>query len=216
MPLLSLLTSSTARLQAKTHARLEQYSKPSLDFFLLIAIAAAIAALGLLLDNAAIVIGAMVVAPLITPIFGFSLSLLSLRIRRLTLALLSILLGTLCAIVTAFLVGLFAIAVDPTYATVTTEILARAKPDILFFFVAFLSGIAGAYAYSRPKISEAIAGIAISVAVIPPLGVVGLALAQQTWELASQSFLLYLFNLLGITFGSIILFVIIGFGKDAA
>lgn len=214
MSFFSFFTSSTTRLRNKTQERLEQYSKPSTDFFVLITIASAIAALGLLLNNAAIIIGAMVVAPLITPIFAFSLALLLARAQRMFLALVSIFFGTLCAIATAALMGYVGITLDPIHASVTPEILARAEPNILFFLVALLSGIAGAYAYSRPKVSEVIAGIAISVSLIPPLGVTGVAIALQTWSIATQSFLLYIFNLLGIIFGSILLFIIIGFGKD--
>jgi len=211
----TFFTSSTARLRTKTEARLNEYSHPSADFFILIILASAIAAFGLLLNNTSIIIGAMVVAPLITPIFAFSLSLLLAKGHRMLLAIESIILGTFFAVATSAGIGFISIQIDPFLRTLTPEILSRAQPNMFFFLVALLSGIAGAYAYSRPKISAVIAGIAISVSLIPPLCATGVAIAAQQWNTAIQSFLLYSFNLLGIIFGSVLLFIIIGFGKDA-
>ena len=214
MKLFNHLTSQTVRLRRRTEARLDEYNKPSQDFFVLISLASSLAVLGLALDNAAIVIGAMVVAPIITPIFGFSLGLIVARAKRVTVSLTTLLLGTLLSIVVTTITGLVVMFVEETGITVTDEILARAEPDLLFFLVAFVSGLIGAYAYARHDVAERIAGIAISVAVIPPLAVVGIGIALQDWTLATQSLWLYAFNLLGICFGSILMFVFLGFGKE--
>lgn len=205
--------SPRTRIRKQTEARLDQYSQPSTSFFLLIALSAAIAALGLIMNNASIVIGAMVVAPLITPLFGFSLSVLVLKGKRMLRALGMLISGTLLALLVAMLVSLLALWVEGSI-TLTPEIIGRTKPDLFFFLVAFFSGIAGAYAYAKPDISASLAGIAISVAVIPPLAVSGIGIVLQQWSLAQASFLLYGFNMVGICLGALFLFLCLGFAHD--
>jgi len=208
------LLSQTSRVRRKTERRLETHKRAHASFFVFIGLAAAIAALGILLDNASIVIGAMVVAPLVTPVFGFSLSLIVFRVKRMFMALASIVLGTLLAVFVSWVVAYGAFVLGSSSAPLTGELLSRAEPNILFFLVALLSGAAGAYAYARPKMIASITGIAISVAVVPPLAASGVAFAAGEWFIAEQSFLLYLFNLAGICFGSVAMFLILGFGKD--
>ncbi len=210
------LFSHGARLRRKTKAHLEEYSSPSYSFFLLILLSSAIATLGLLLNNTAIVIGAMVVAPLITPIFGFSLSLLIFQLKKMTSTLLMLFSGTLIAITIAALLGFFMTFIEGHTLSLNAEILIRIKPDFMFFLVALFSGIAGSYAYAKPEKIAAIAGIAISVALIPPLAVCGLGIVFSDWNLVSQSLLLYGFNLSGICLGSIITFLFLGFGKETS
>ncbi len=214
MSLTKGITSHTNRLRKKTEKRLDEYSSPSVEFFVLIGLSAALAVTGLALDNTAVVIGAMVVAPLITPIFGFSLGLLVIRIRRITKSLMTTALGSLFAVVSATLITKVIIVLEGTGIEFTNEIVSRTEPNLLFFFVALFSGLAGAYTYAKPKLSERVAGIAIAVALIPPLAVIGIAVAQELWNIAYQSMLLYLFNLAGIIFGSVIMFVLLGFGRD--
>ena len=206
--------SSSARIRSHAERQLGKYSSPSKDFFTLIILSSAIVSLGLILNNSAIIIGGMVVAPLITPIFGFSLNILILRFKELGKSLLSILLGTISAIIISTLIGYLAYFVDESYLQTTNEIISRVQPDIFYFLVALFSGLAGSYAYVSEKISASITGIAISVALLPPLSVAGLSIAMQNWQHLESSLILYLFNLIGIFFGSIIMFIILGFGKD--
>lgn len=212
--MLSFLTSRTVKVRRKTEEQLEHYTKPSVDFFVLMIVSSSIATIGLLLDNASIVIGAMMIAPLITPLFGFALSTLLLRPKTMGLSLIAILLGTALGFFTAILASLAISTIAPEYFMITNEILARTSPNMLYLLIAILSGMAGAYAYGRPNLSERVVGIAISVALIPPLTVSGIAIAMQDWNIAGQSFLLYLLNLSGILFGSICIFMFLGFGKD--
>jgi len=206
--------SSSARIRSHAQKQLEKYSSPSRDFFTLIILSSAIVSFGLILDNSAIIIGGMVVAPLITPIFGFSLNILILRFKELGKSLLSILLGTLSAIIISILIGYLTNFIDESSLKATSEIISRVKPDIFYFLVALLSGLAGSYAYVSEKISASITGIAISVALIPPLAVAGLSIAMQNWNHLESSLILYMLNLVGIFFGSTIMFIILGFGHD--
>lgn len=205
--------SSKERIKRNTEKQLEQYSRPSVDFFTLITLSASIVTIGLVLDNVAIIIGAMVVAPLVTPVFGFSLNLILANWKEVGKSLLSIFGGTLLAVFTAIIFAFLITLVQGDELIATKEIISRTKPDLLYFVVAILSGTAGAFAYARKKLSEKIVGIAISAAIIPPLGVIGLSIALKNWNMLESSTVLYLLNLVGICFGSIIMFLFLGFGK---
>lgn len=209
-----MIFSPAVRIRKKTEARLEQYNQPSLSYFLLIILSSAIATAGLLLDNTSIVIGAMVVAPLITPIFGFALSFIVLKWRRMFISLGMLLSGTISAILISTVLAGLVTLVDGKSIMLTSEIISRTEPNLLYFLVALFSGMAGAYAYAKPDVLASLPGIAISVAVIPPLAVAGIGIVLTNFELVTQSLLLYGFNLAGILFGSLIIFLSFGFGSE--
>lgn len=206
--------SPIVRIRHATQKRLVAVTPQSRDFYILISFSAALATLGLLMDNTAVVIGAMVVAPLVTPIFTFSLSLLVLEGTQLWRSCASILFGSLVAIAVAALLGWAVRVLLGTGIVLTPEILSRSKPDTLYFLVAILSGMVGSYAYARPKILEFVTGVAIAVAIIPPIAVIGIALSLGNTFLFQQSALLYVFNVCGICLGSMMMFVCLGFGKE--
>lgn len=206
--------SRAARVRRQTEARLAEHHTQKKDFYVLITIASAIACIGLALNNVSIIIGAMVVAPLITPVFGFSLSLIVLNMMRGLRSLWMLFLGTILALAISVIVGYLMVIIEGPLIALNSEIISRTEPNLLFFLTALLSGMAGAYAYAKPQVLASIAGIAISVAVIPPLAVSGLAIVFQDPAMFNASFLLYLLNLAGISFGAIIMFVSLGFGKD--
>jgi len=206
--------SSAARIRSKAQKHLKQYNRPTIEFFVLTALASSIISIGLILNNAPIIIGGMVVAPLISPFFGFSLNIILLRLKGIFLTLLSILSGGLLAILTSALTGHLIIITNNKEFITTVEIIARTEPNILYFVVAILSGIVGTYAYVKPTLSEKIVGIAISASIIPPLSVIGLGLSKFDWTLITKSSILFLLNFLGICLGSIIMFLILGFGKE--
>lgn len=166
------------------------------------------------MDNTAVIIGAMVVAPLVTPLFTFSLSLLIVETRGLIRAVRSISLGTILAIIVAGCIGYIVSIVSDGGIFLTEEILGRSKPDILYFIVALISGLVGSFAYARPKIMEFVIGVAIAATIIPPIAVAGIALSIGNIFLFQQSFLLYIFNVAGICFGSVLMFIFLGFGKE--
>jgi uncharacterized hydrophobic protein (TIGR00271 family) len=212
--MISILESKTVKLRKKTEKQLEHYTKPSLTFFVLMVLSSSMATLGLVLDSAAIVVGAMMIAPLITPLFGLALSTLLLRTKTVALSFISIFFGTIIGFATAALITAAMNYTNPETLLITNEILSRTVPNLLYFLVAVISGLAGAFAYARPELSERVIGIAIAVALIPPLAVSGIGVALQDWNVASQSFLLYTMNLAGILLGSVIMFVALGFGQD--
>lgn len=211
---ISFFRSPVVRIRRATQQRLDEVTPQSRDFYVLIALSAAMAALGLLMNDTAVIIGAMVVAPLVTPIFVFSLSLLILQGKDLFRSSLAIVFGTLLALGVAATIGSVANGLSDHGLVLTEEILSRSKPDMLYFFVACISGLAGAYAYARPKIKAFVTGIAIAAAIIPPIAVAGIGLSLGNMFLFRQSMLLYMFNIIGICLGSICMFVCLGFGKE--
>jgi len=211
--MITFFRDSATKIKINTTNLLETYSSPSSIFFILISGAALIISAGLLLENTSVIIGGMVVAPLITPIFGFSLGIITFKPLIIFKSLSSILAGSILSIAISFLVGIIYRMPHFTHSLLNQEIVSKAEPNVLFFLVAIVSGIVGTISYAREQISEKITGIAISAAIVPPLSVIGLAWSETNIQLMISSSLLFILNLLGIIFGSICTFIILGFGK---
>lgn len=144
----------------------------SYDFVSLIVLSTAIAALGLIQNSVAIIIGAMLVAPLMTPMLGAGLAIVQGNLMLLRAATVSIGLGFLLSLLIGYCMGI----IIPS-ATLSEEILARTKPNILDLFVALFSGIAAAYSTARPGLMGALPGVAIAAALVPPIASAGIVLA---------------------------------------
>ena len=199
----------TAQERARVYRTVRRGSRPSADFFVLITLASAIASLGLLLDSPAVIIGAMLVAPLMTAILGMGMSIVKGEQRFFWQALSTTLRGMLLAIVTGFLVGL----VMPG-ASLTHEALSHASPTLLDLGVALISGAAAAYAISRPDVSAALAGVAIAASLTPPLATVGIGLVLRRWWIAGGALLLFLTNLVSVVAAGGLTFLLLGFRPE--
>ena len=148
-------------------------SIPSVSFFFLLLLSSAIATFGLLANSAPAVIGAMIIAPLMTPIMGLSYGVIHLNWSQISRSSITVALGVLVVIVISFLSSRF---ID--IRVTGTEMFSRAFPTLLDLGVAMAAGAAGAFVMSRESIRNSIAGVAISVALVPPLAVVGIGLAM--------------------------------------
>lgn len=177
-------------------ARVQSNSAWNFDFVALISLSTVIAALGLLQDSAAVIIGAMLIAPLMTPILGVGLALAQGNVLLARLAFRSVVFGVGTSFVLAVFVGLLdrgAHDIQPT-----GEMWARGWPGITDLFVAVASGLAAAYAHSRPSLVAALPGVAIAAALVPPIATSGLAFAVGNFTLAYGSFLLFFTNMVAI------------------
>lgn len=172
---------------------LEEAAQLHAPFFVLVATSAIIAAFGLLLNSPAVIIGAMLVAPLMTPIFSLSVALIRGRTTLLRRALRTEAYGVGLAILLALFIGLLAPEPDLTH-----EILSRTQPTLFDLAVALAAGLAGAFALVREEISPALPGVAIAVALLPPLGVVGLGLSMRRLDVAGGALVLFLANFVAI------------------
>ena len=164
----------------------------SFDFVALIALSSLIASLGLIQNSAAVVIGAMLVAPLMTPMIGAGLGLVQGNIRLTINATKSIIFGFLAALFIGIVTGLIACSAP------TQEILARGEPNTLDLLVAIFSGVAASYAVSRPNLSGALPGVAISAALVPPITSSGIAISLGDIYLAQGAAMLFGTNLIAI------------------
>jgi uncharacterized hydrophobic protein (TIGR00271 family) len=191
--------------QLEVRENLTDNAQPERDYFILIVLSSIIATLGLLLDSPAVVIGAMLVAPLMSPILGFSLGIVLGEVRLMRTSLESMFKGVMATVVVSVLVGL----ISPL-KEMTPEILARTQPTLLDLFIALASGMAGAYALSRKDVSAALPGVAIAAALAPPLSVVGLGLANGNFQAASGALLLFITNLITISLAGVIIFTLLG------
>lgn len=201
-----LMPTLEAEERSTVYREIREGARTGIDFFVMITLAAIIATLGLLLDSAAVIIGGMLVAPLMSPIIGIALSIALGNVRLLRDAAESAIKGVFLAVV----VGLLVASISPLSA-VTGEILARTRPNLLDLVVALASGAAGAYAMSRKGVSAALPGVAIAAALVPPLGVVGTGLAIRRADVAAGGLLLFTTNLVAITLAGAVVFLFLGF-----
>lgn len=183
-------------------------SIPTFTYYFMLGMSAIIATLGLLANSVAIIIGAMIVAPLMGPIVGIAYSIATgnrklLRRSSLTLSM-GICLTILVSWLVAYLIGLEA---------VNTEIIARGNPTLIDFGIAMAAGAAGAFANTRRSIATAMPGVAIAVALVPPLSVVGIGLSFGEFVLARGAFLLFITNLVCIIFFGGLVFIFQSYGE---
>ncbi|SDK35817.1 uncharacterized hydrophobic domain-containing protein [Maridesulfovibrio ferrireducens] len=175
-------------------------------YYLLMVVAAFIASIGLMANSPAVVIGAMLVSPLMMPIFGVSLGLVRGEFPLIRDSVFSVTAGILLGVGGAFLIGCF-----PIFFEITNEIITRTKPNLLDLGVAAFAGIAGTVALIDEKVSPVMPGIAIATALMPPLCTSGLCLALHQYTNAWGAFLLFFANFLVILSVASALFIMTGF-----
>jgi len=200
---------------------------PSMGFFFMLGLASAIATFGLIADSAPAIIGAMIIAPLMAPIMSLSLGLVAFERRLIFVSLLTVVVGAAWTVAIAFL-GSTLLGMR----VAGPEILSRTSPTLLDLGIALAAGGAAAFVHTRRSIANSIAGVAIAVALVPPLAVTGIGLSLGTravtetgmalselgkWSggsaIAFDAFLLFLTNLVGITVVAMLVFVLQHYGR---
>ena len=179
-------------------------------FGILMALATTIATVGLATDSTAVVIGAMLIAPLMTPILGTAAGLINGKTRSTAQSAAITVLGSLGAVALAFLL---AGAIPDIDAVIQNpQITSRTSPSLLDLAIAIAAGAAGAYGVSRAESTDALPGVAVAIALIPPLAVVGITLRAGDTTQATGALLLFLTNLFSIVLMSGLVFVLVGYG----
>ena len=194
--------------QAHQHMQdsLMDEAKLDYDYVVLTLGACLIATLGLLSNSAAVIIGAMLVAPLMLPIRSVAFGILEGDLDLITTGLRALGTGTTISIALSALIG-----ISSGFLEYGSEVLARSSPTLLDLGIAITAGGLSGYAKVQPKLSSALAGTAIAVALMPPLCVVGLGIAHFNGSLTLGAGLLYLTNLLGITLACMVAFFLAGY-----
>ena len=186
--------------------KLVERATPDFDFFFMITLAVLMSSFGLLLGSETVVIGSMLIAPILYPMLGLSLGVSMSDPVLMRRSFVTILKASGIAVVAS---AASALVYGTTYTgplAQTTEILSRATPSLLFLAVAIVSGLAVTYAMVKPKLSETLPGIAISVALLPPLSVIGIGIVWFSAPLTIGALSLFLVNMLGIVAASSVSF----------
>lgn len=176
------------------------------SYIVLMILSAILAVTGLFMSSAPVIIGAMILAPLMSPIISLAMGVVRYEHNLMFSALKTVIWGTVVAL---FVATLYTWMIPLN--TLTPEIEARLNPNLLDLMVAIVSGVAGAYASARSEVAKSLAGVAIAVALIPPLSVTGIGLGWGDWTIVLGSFLLFLTNLVGITLAAAITFIVLGY-----
>ncbi|WP_266081112.1 TIGR00341 family protein [Haladaptatus caseinilyticus] len=197
-------------------ARAEDLAPAASTFFTFLVVSTLIATTGLLLDSAATIIGAMVIAPLMGPAISASVgavladSDMTSRGVRLQVA------GLIAAIVTAAILGLVlkeTVFLPPVDIRTIPQVLERTSPNFLSLFLALGSGVAGAVSIIRGA-GSSLVGVAIAVALIPPAATAGLGVAWGHPGVILTAGVLVLVNLLAINLSALILLWLAGYRPE--
>ena len=206
----NLVPNATQEERENSYTRLSEGARPDFDFFVMIGLSAIIATFGLITNNVAVIIGAMLVAPLMTPILSLSLSIISGDFILFLRSLEAVIKGVGLAVLVAIIFSLFAPGVEITPEA--REILLRTSPTLFDLVIALAAGAAGAYALVNSDVSESLPGIAIAVSLLPPLAVGGIGIGLKQFDIAAGSMLLFLANIIAINASALLVFWWLGFG----
>ena len=179
------------------------------SYAVMLLLSVAIATLAILQDSTAVVIGAMLIAPLMTPIMGTAAAIVNGWRGRMTSSLGVVALSVAAAIAVAWMIATWTPALVPIPAN--SQITSRVSPTLLDMAIALAAGAAGAYATVDDRVSSSLPGVAIAVALVPPLGVVGVTLRAGLLDDALGAFLLFSTNFVSIILASVVVFILTGF-----
>lgn len=179
-------------------------------FWTMLTLSAVIAACGVLTDSTATVIGAMIIAPLSTPIMGIALG----AVQRHGGTAGRFVLGGVALVIAVGTLASFAVPSDYDLLT-DGQIAGRTSPGLLDLAAALATGFAGAVALARKDVAAVLPGVAIAISLVPPLVVVGVCAGHGAWWLALGALVLFISNLLALVFAGMVVFAAIGTGARA-
>lgn len=203
---ITAMTQLTEDERVTVYRQVRRNSRADADFYVMITLATAIASLGLLLNSTAVIIGAMVVAPLMSALVGIGMAIVQGDVWLLRLAMRAMLTGVLLVVCVS---GAMALAAPRN--GLTAEMLSRCNPTLLDLAVALISGAAAAYATARKDVASALPGVAIAVALVPPLATFGLAAVMGYPRQSFGALLLFATNLTAIVSAVALVFMWMGF-----
>ncbi|MFD2033350.1 TIGR00341 family protein [Belliella marina] len=185
---------------------LRENAKLKSTYLVLMALSTIIATFGLFGDSSPVIIGAMILAPLMSPIISLAMGVLRQDNKLISESIKTIGFGLGVGYLFAVLITWFT-----PLNTMNSEILARIRPNLLDLGVAAASGVAGAYAHAKKEVAKTLAGVAIAVALVPPLAVSGVGLGWGDWSVFWGALLLLGTNLAGMVLAAALTFLFLGF-----
>jgi uncharacterized hydrophobic protein (TIGR00341 family) len=175
------------------YQKMLRFSGVSQRYIVMAVLASFVAAIGLLKNDAAVIIGSMVIAPLLGPNMALSLATALADFKLARKAIITNILGFTLVLSISILMGLF-MKVDPAIP----QIAARSDVSNFYIFIALATGVAGAYSIAA-GVAEALVGVMVAVALLPPLAAAGLLLGAGYWMNATGALLLVVsINLSGV------------------
>lgn len=202
----TLFSSITKKDKEESIKKLIDDSTPRDHFFLMVILSVIMATFGFLINNTAVIIGSMLIAPLLLPVLGISLGVVMSDTSLISRSFLTIFKSIALSLPAAVLVGLLFSTQAGMDVSMNSEVLSRMEPSIIFASIAFIAGLAASFASIKPQLNASFPGVAISVALIPPLAVTGIGIARLDWHMVTSSFILFMINVASIIFASMIMF----------
>lgn len=187
-----------------------QHASPRPDFFLMLTLAIAMAVFGVLLGSTVILIGSMLIAPLLYPLLSLSLGIIAADEKLIGRSLLTIAQSIGLGLGAGFIIGLLFGGASVSNVS-TFGLTAGETPAFMYAIVAAIAGFTAAFAITKPHLNETLPGVAIAVALVPPLAVAGVGLAFFDASMVSNALLLFVVNVIGIMFSAMIVFAMLRF-----
>jgi uncharacterized hydrophobic protein (TIGR00271 family) len=183
-------------------------------FWTMLVVSAVIAAAGVLSDSTATVIGAMIIAPLSTPIMGVALGVVLRDARLAWSSVRYVALGSSLVV----LIGVAFVFFTPGVANLFTnsQVTGRTSPGLLDLIAALATGVAGAVALTRRDVAAVLPGVAIAISLVPPLVVVGVCLGQTSFVLATGALVLFLSNFVALVLMGVLVFTASGYANEGS
>jgi uncharacterized hydrophobic protein (TIGR00271 family) len=213
-PVPGLMEMNVARMRDELFFEGAERARRLSRYWLLLLLAAVIATAGVVSDSTATVIGAMIVAPLMTPILGVVLAVVLMDMANLRRCLFLLVAGTASVVAVAWLIGL--LVPYPVTAATSTQVAARITPRLVDLGAALATGAVGSVALARSDISDTLPGVAIAISLVPPLAVVGLTLESGSPHQALGAFLLFATNVAAILSSGIVVMALYHVSRTSA
>ena len=184
-------------------------SSPKPSFFFLVVMSVLMATFGLLINNASVIIGSMLIAPILSPILSIGLGI-TLGDEKLLVRSASTVIKSL-----VYSIGISTLATWILWKTIrgselmttyNAEILSRTEPSVVYLLIAIVAGLATAYARVKPELNEALPGTAIAVALVPPIATIGIGIATMNVTIISGALSLFVLNAIGIIGAAVVMF----------
>jgi uncharacterized hydrophobic protein (TIGR00271 family) len=180
-------------------------------YWLLLLLSAVIATAGVVSDSTATVIGAMIIAPLMTPILGVVLGVVTADRVNLGRCLLLLAAGAAAVVALSWLLG--HLVPYPVTAATNSQVAARVTPRLVDLVAALATGAVGSVALTRPDISDTLPGVAIAISLVPPLAVAGLTLQSGSAGQCLGALLLFATNVVAILASGIVVMALYRVGR---
>lgn len=186
------------------------HATPRKDFFLMLLLSVMMATFGVLLNSTVILIGSMLIAPLLYPILSFALGVIAADHTLIGRSVYTIMKSIAGALLVGFSIS-FLFSGREVDALALPFAITDPTAPLMYAVVAAVSGFAAAFAVTKPHLNETLPGVAISVSLVPPLAIAGVALSLFDFDMFSSAMLLFIVNIIGIAFSAMIVFALLRF-----